>query len=108
MQAKINFNGKVTPDNRNDAYKGLSELLSKGNSKISNGVDGILKIFNGNNIPKNTQTGIFSTEAMSGIDPGKTSDELLEISKKIDTFLTTSKNLNKYDYSCVPAEWIKE
>jgi hypothetical protein len=108
LTAKMNFNGKITPDNRNNAYKNLSELISKGNSKISNGVDGILKIFDGNNVPKNTQTGVFSQRAMNGLDPEKTSLELIEISKKIDAFSNTSKNWNKYDYSCVPAEWIKE
>jgi hypothetical protein len=109
ITATINFNGKVTPDNKSNAYKDLSELIGKGNSnKLSNGIDSILKIFDGNNVPKNTRTGIFSKDAMDGIDTEKTHDELIRVSKKMDDFLTTSTNWNKYGYSCIPAEWIKE
>jgi hypothetical protein len=109
LNAKINFKGKVTPDNKDNAYKNLSELLGKGNSnKLSSGIDSILKIFEGNNIPKQTKTTIFSKDAMAGIDNAKTDSELLKIYQKIDNFLTTSRNWNKYDYSCIPAEWVDE
>lgn len=109
ITATINFNGKVTPDNKNNAYKYLSELIGKGNSnKVSNGIDSILNIFNGNNVPKNTKTGVFSKDAIDGIDTEKTHGELIKISQKMDVFLTTSKNWNKYGYSCIPAEWIEE
>jgi hypothetical protein len=98
------------PEELNSAYKDLSELIGKGGSKFAAGTKTILEIFNGpnGNVPKTAKQGIFSNESIEGRNNPNLRKDLISAYNKMVDFASIDKNWNENNFSCIPAEWIKD